>query len=809
MKRILFPVMTLLLCCSCAKEPDQQGDDQTSGENIRVQMTVQADEVITRLSLNNTAFSWNEGDCIKLRWADQVYASVDGCETLAATNDGQSSIFKGIFSSYKADDNLYAYYSSAGVFASKTSVTHRMEISQLQTGSLDDLKDNLFFYSWIKKSGIKLQKDGDNKITDMDFSTVMSPLFAIVKINIPTSLGYTHLKMEAASAIAGHIQVSPQRTWGTIGSDKFMYRQTGSSYTQSTTINVYDNGAVLGDDVFIVVAPDAFDTDAANYYCSTPTLKFTLSGPSGEVSFEKELNGKIYNGTLKDLDSVPGSMVPLEGVKLCLLAENDLKVSVADTVEYTDYYYEIGTSEANCQTPTASSSKFYAKHGFEVPVENTCNTYYIKVLVRKTMPYVSEVVAKGYLRYWTFGKDSPVADAVTRHATLFPEVGDTYQVGGMNLYRTNATSVSVTQNDDHLVMKTCYLAMNAQVQNDSDAWMYFKVNKNYERGYKLYNDNATYGTTSINAHQVTANVLKDAEDSYGQKAFVWKLGSVRKGFQCGVRGDGTHAYYSMAFLETGDNVTTPVKQDIQAALKVQDCASVPAVVLDSVALAGSLKQGARYWFITGTEGFDAMGDPTTSDSPLTASGISIPVQNKSDRLYIKMLGRCEGCEDVYLKALVRNWKFDVNYIAPTELVSEYDGLTLTLGSNFSDEKCTDARIGYLGVTKGKAEIVPELSGSGWLNANFFSGSYGTTFRMYHKGMQLYSIDMPAKTYYSENDIMKSVKLSSLSKSDALSCEWSYRLWLRNMILLEQTPYTPAQYGSDVSIEDFDGNINYN
>jgi hypothetical protein len=248
---------------------------------------------------------------------------------------------------------------------------------------------------------------------------------------------------------------------------------------------------------------------------------------------------------------------------------------------------------------------------------------------------------------------------------------------------------------------------------------------------------------------------------------------------------------------------------IDVALKVQDCLRTPAVVLDSALVANSIMQGAEYYFVTGTAGFDDMPDPTDTDSRLTSAGITVPVQNKSDRLYVKVLGRSEGCEDVYLKALVRNWKFDVNYIAPQELVSEYDGLKLSLGSNFSNELCTDARIGYLGVTKGKAEIVPELSGSGWLNANFFSGSFGTTFWMYQNGKQLYRIDMPEKTYYSDNDIIKSVSLSSLDRSDALSCEWSYRLWLRNMILLEQTVYTPEQHEGDISIEDFEGNINYN
>ena len=66
-----------------------------------------------------------------------------------------------------------------------------------------------------------------------------------------------------------------------------------------------------------------------------------------------------------------------------------------------------------------------------------------------------------------------------------------------------------------------------------------------------------------------------------------------------------------------------------------------------------------------------------------------------------------------------------------------------------------------------------------------------------------------KVYYSDNDIMKSVRIDDLSKEITPICEWSYNIWLRNIIFLEQAMYMPAQYGGDVSIEDFEGNINYN
>ena len=251
---------------------------------------------------------------------------------------------------------------------------------------------------------------------------------------------------------------------------------------------------------------------------------------------------------------------------------------------------------------------------------------------------------------------------------------------------------------------------------------------------------------------------------------------------------------------------------VEASLKVQDCSDVPAVVLDSVKVSGYIARGTEYYFITGTEGFDALADPTPSDARLTASGITIPVQNKSDRLYIKVLGKCEGCQDVYLKAILRNWKFDINYIAPSALETVYDGLALSLTNTWSETLYTDNRIGYIGCQRGSAVITPELNGSGWLNANFFAGSFGTTLKMFGGPQQIYRIDMPEKTYYSDNDIMKSVRIDNVSPSQTVSCEWSYRIWLRNMIFLEQAQYTPTIYnigGGNVGIEDFDGNINYN
>ena len=553
MKRVFhcaLSVVAAFFCLSCVEQ--QPAGTGLAAQKIPVVMTAQLEEAESRVNMESTVFSWNEGDKVSLRWEGQTYSSNAESETLAAVQGGKTARFEGEFSVYKEDADLYAYYSTEGSFLSKSSIAFRKLVPAEQKGNLAALSENMLFYSWIKKADIAFNKTSD-EISGMDVTTKMAPYFAVLKLNVPSSLGYTSLRMDASSAVAGHVQLQPQKTWGTFGSGGFAYRPTGTSLVQSTSIQISDNGNIIGDDIYIVILPDAYDDQVKNYYSSSTTLKFTLSGPSGEISFEKELKNKIYNGTLTDLGSVP----------------------------------------------------------------------------------------------------------------------------------------------------------------------------------------------------------------------------------------------------------------VEAALKVQECCDVPAVVLDSVKVSGYIARGTEYYFITGTEGFDALADPTPSDARLTASGITIPVQNKSDRLYIKVLGKCEGCQDVYLKAILRNWKFDINYIAPKTLVTDYDGLTLTLTSNFNETLCTDARIGYLGVRKGNAEIIPQLSGSGWINANFFAGSFGTIFRILYGARQIYDIDMPAKVYYSDNDIMKSVRIDDLSKENSIICEWSYNIWLRNFIFLEQASYVPAQYGGDVSIEDFDGNINYN
>lgn len=550
---IIF-LSSLLLFCSCSNEPEQDDGAGTDLNDISVRMTASVKDVQTRISLDGSVFTWDENDAIMLRWTGQTYQSTSESEVLYATNSGNEAVFEGAFSTYRENADLCAFCSASGSFVGKSSIAFRHEISSSQTGKLEDISDNIFLYSHIMNEEI-IPQTSDGNIRGIEFPGIMSPSFAIVRLHVPSSLGCTSLKLEAGSAIAGHVQIQPHKIWGTIGSEGFFYRPTGTGVVQSTSVTVSDNGEVLGEDVYIVIAPDSYDEQARNYYCSAQSFTFVLKSTDSEFSFEKVLDSNVFNGTLIDLGTVP----------------------------------------------------------------------------------------------------------------------------------------------------------------------------------------------------------------------------------------------------------------LNVAIKVTDHEDVPRVVLDTAVLGKSLMKGVSYHVLTATDGLENMPDPTPSDPLLTSTGISIPVQNKTDRLYIKVLGQCEGCDDVYLKAVVRNWKYDINYIAPTALESGYDGLKLNLTKMWSDTTYTDNRIGYIGCQAGNVAITPELEGTGWFNANFFAGSFGTTLWMFNGDEQLYMIDMPAKTYYSENDIMKSVRIEQVSPSREVTCRWSYRIWLRNMIFLEQAMYTPASHGvgeGDAAIEDFEGNINY-
>ncbi len=552
-KVCLLLLLTALLV-ACEKEPGVYMDGP-------VHVTMSASNHMTRLQIAGNHLLWDVNDQVRLRWADVRYASVSDCELLSSSSSGATADFSGEFQTYCDDKNLYAYFCPGGFFNSAKSTMFNAEVASVQTGRVEDLKDNVVLYSWIKKADIgKVLRWTDSAL---EFSAEMLPAFAILKMNVPVGLGITSIVVEAESALSGRIRIAPQQSWGSIGETGLFYRPEGDGIPQSGTIVIGDGNKVLEGDVWIVVLPDEYDAELGNYCCSTGSLKLVFRNSYGRAVYSKSLNSKIENGAIKDLGTIPDDVV------------------------------------------------FY-----------------------------------------------PTLDA---------------------------------------------------------------------------------------------------------------------------------------------------------SLKLMDGRYPPVIALDTASVSAGAAEKAEFFYIRSTTGFDSMGEPDIYDTRLSSGGIIMDTQNSCDRLYIKVLGRCDGFEDVYIKAVVRNWIFDRNYIAPRALESSFAGLDVVLEKKYQeatdelDEMVTYPRVGYVGVNTGRAMVQPLLGGDGWMYADFFGGSFkNTTFTMSAGDRQLYSITMPGAAYYYENSIRKSVPTGEIGLDDILNYSWSFKLWMVDMALLEVQRYDGAgkqPVGSDGLIEE--------
>lgn len=240
-------------------------------------------------------------------------------------------------------------------------------------------------------------------------------------------------------------------------------------------------------------------------------------------------------------------------------------------------------------------------------------------------------------------------------------------------------------------------------------------------------------------------------------------------------------------------ITMPPSLDLS--LKFIDGKYPPVIALDTTSVQDGVIGKADFYYVKSSEGFDNMGEPTIYDMRLSSKGILMDVQNSSDRLYVKVLGKCEGYADTFLEVVVRNWIFDRNYIAPQTLTGSFDGLDIILDRNYQDataelpEMVTYPRVGYVGMNSGSASVRTTMGGDVWMYANFFGGSFkNTVFSMSGPDEIIYEINMPGSVYYYENSIKKSVYAGEVGKGDKLSCSWSSKIWLEDVAVLEQQQY---------------------
>lgn len=567
-KILLLSAAAALACAACSKESVPEASTQSDG--IKVTMTATAESAAdTKVSLSGTTFSWEVGDEISLRWGGVTYNSSETAsdystttaanETLTAASAGASASFEGTFNGYVSGKILYAYYASDGAYSSNEAAPFYKDIPASQTGQISDIKDNVLFYAKIPSSSIMQDKDNDGNITGLTFSATMSPMFAVVKLTVPEALGATSIKMGGDSYLAGRVTVHPARSLGTPGNSSILYgRPSGLQYTDVTVSN---GGAVLNGDIYFVVAPDAYDSEKGQYCCSTSSLTFTFTTAGGDIVFTRPLDSKIYNGTLKDLGSVPSTLKStVEGGTIRLLDGKELAIGIENANEDCTYYIEYGTSESDCAKPTTSSDEIDLTNGWTIPNTGTYLHYFVKVLAHSNDSNYSDAYLKAYVQAYNFSN-------ATTSGTTFKSVADDTDnygaagtgvttdeglyIGCVHALTGTQTRTAVVLYDSFVTSSNNYVAPLVVPQYGGTAYLYFRTSNAYSYsgtsvGFRLLNSKSSNnGNTSYTASMTRAASNEEAENKY----FVWSIGTVSAGDYYGIRNDSKYPLYTLALLE--------------------------------------------------------------------------------------------------------------------------------------------------------------------------------------------------------------------------------------------------------------------
>lgn len=583
MKNILkfAAALAVMVTVSCNKEMNPSEGVSPEGNTVKVTMNATAGDPMSKMLLNGTQFEWEEGDEVLFRWSNRnadncSYVSTTDWEILTAKNNGVYATFEG--NAVLADnETIYAYYSKGGDFRTQYGVMFRRDIPDIQTGAIEDLKDNLLFYSYIHRNKIKFNKE-EEVVTSIEFDAAMSPAVGIVKMTVPAELNLTQIDVESNSIIAGRIYLQPQKTWGTYGDgNSFFHRPpAGDEIPQSKTITIKRNGDIISGDIYIVVAPNAFDTVANNYCCSTEMLKFTFTDSEANTcSHEASLNGKIYVGSCKDLGSLPTNiMTPkVDAGTLSLLNTTALTVAVNDYNSDCTYYYEVGTSPENCKTPTVQSATFDPATGFTPTVSSDFERYFIKVLAHYNGTEYRDVILRASLRNWKFNQDTETASIlkqVNDSTLLVEKATGVYTEDGLYVYRTKfavnnntdklpLASISYEANANRIGFTSSNVSLYVTSEYSSNVWLHFNVDKStaIKNGstcsYNLYVNKATGRTNSYTDNTGVSHVTLNNEyksDGTSKKVSVcWNLGNNDEGDMFAFAGDRKHILYSMSYLE--------------------------------------------------------------------------------------------------------------------------------------------------------------------------------------------------------------------------------------------------------------------
>lgn len=625
MKKYIYSFIAIVSLCaiSCSKELPAEKNNGNDNPVVDAQCVINASvSDMTKLTLSGLNFSWDAGDKLLVRLAntnDGIFGDVYGSEKFTASSSGSSTVFTGSFQYYDisgstAPENTYCYFATDGRWASAKSPFYYKTVPTSQTGLLSDIKDNILLYGAAATANISLVKDSNEVPVGYSFDLHLHPFFSVLKVNVPASLNLTELVVKSESAIAGTYGIKPMgRTYGTwvpgnpdSKNDGFLDRGSGIT-SNEYEITVSRGGAVISGDVYIVVIPDAFDSDKKEYYCNTDKLTFVLTDANGgSTTFTNYLNGKIYCKSLKDLGTMPSSFTPsIEAGALCLLDDTSLKVGVANASASCTYYYETAASKSALAIPTTSSIQFDPAEGFAISSASSYDAVYVNVLAKSNDAAYSSKYLTGVVRNWNFKSGTPVAEALaladansvlTTYGSENVNNGATYTTSdGITLYRQRAGSLSLTTTDEYIKHASCYVWPIVTVDKSADVWYYVKTANDIRYGANIvYNRWGNTATTDVDGN--TCSIAVAASSTVQELAFTFHLGDLSSGDRLGFRGDASkgNRIYNIALLEIGEDVGIKTNA-APSAVRLISSNRNAAIALDEEAVADAVAVGARYY----------------------------------------------------------------------------------------------------------------------------------------------------------------------------------------------------------------------
>lgn len=560
--------LAVILPVSCNKEIATPEVAPEVGSGVPVVMSLSTEDLATKVSLVKTSFDWEIGDVVNLRWAN-VYTD----EALTASFDSEKGnvVFAGEFvneipiadAQTNEVQNLYAYYAKDGGWYTSTSVGVVKDIPAAQTGKLEDIDDNVIFAAFIPRRTIT-PTIVEGKVTELALNADMRPYFSILKFTVPADLALTSITLSADVDLVGNLCINSSKISDNAHNNIF---GTGAAQLvnmategRSQSIVISRGGEIINGDVYVVVAPNEYNSVAGAYGNSAESLKFTLTAGQESYEFESSLSQKLLMGELKDLGTIPVAIKTprVEAGAICLKNETDFTLAISNPNPDCTYYYEIAQTAAECPTPTTASAQLNVTDGLVLNFTEHYTTYFVKVLAHYNgdQEYRDNLL-KANARYWVFNKTSPTAAAYRDAANSLANNNDHVTTSdGLVVYRRATTALTYTEGSGSIEYNNCVVPF-MPVERTSDVYVCIRTSDYYNnkssKTFNLFYTKNNFGkidrVNELNGNSTKTSVVRQSETIANEVSVVWHLGELTNAYKLAFAPDSKMTCYGQGILE--------------------------------------------------------------------------------------------------------------------------------------------------------------------------------------------------------------------------------------------------------------------